>query len=209
MTHEVTGRQQAWEVLAERLELEAAQPQANRLKVLLNLPSNAAVAPVYRSRLPVPGAQQAQLYLLDYTEVQPHYPAPRMTSVCLLVLAEAVVSVGLKASRKRHKVLAGLEASAAGGEVLAFQHDPGFEAATTVIARDVALAHQLLTPPVRHRLKLALTERNCEPTFLLGEKQLVFSVSASSPTPLSCLEQLSVDLLSLYAYLDGGAKTKP
>lgn len=201
MTHEVAGRQQDWEVLAEHLELEAAHQHAGRLKLFLNLPAAANITPIYRSKLPVPGSQKAHLYLLDYTERQPHYPSPRLTSVCLLVLAETIVSVGLKASRKRHKVLAGLEASAAGGEVLSFHHDPAFDAATTVIARDVALAHRLLTQPVRERLKLALTERNCEPTFLLGEKQLVFSVSASEPTQLSCLERLSVDLLSLYAYL--------
>lgn len=189
----VAGRQREWQQLAARLELTPAPERAEALRVLLNLPAQAAVAPVYRSCL---GAQRGYLYLFEASE-----PGPKVTSACALLLAEPAWSLGLKVSGKRSAKLAQLAASAAGGEVLSFADDPEFEAVATVIARDVAGAYALLSAPVRRRLKAALSERGCAPLFLLGERQLVFVLTGAAPAPLGCLEQLSVDLLGLYAAL--------
>jgi hypothetical protein len=81
--------------------------------------------------------------------------------------------------------------------------DADFDTTVTVYAREQDAVQKLLHPKAREVLKRALWERDIAPTFLLGEKVLLFSHTAlaEKATKLESLERLAADLLSLYAVL--------
>jgi hypothetical protein len=118
----------------------------------------------------------------------------------MLVTPERVSAISLKATRKAHKILESIGASASGGSVVQFADDE-FDKAVTVYARSVEETKEFLHPKAREILKRSLWEREIAPTFLLGEKVLLFShtAPADKPTKLAGLERLAADLLSLYA----------
>jgi hypothetical protein len=190
-----------WQAFARRLELQAASGSLGMLRMLLNEPV-AAISAVYRSEVETMNGTKVGLFFLDYEQVQvrPMGHVEQLVSVCMVVTPQRLSDISLKANRKAHKVLEAIGASAAGGSVMKFD-DPEFDNAVTVYARDVLEARRLLHGKAREMLKRALWERDIAPTFLLGEKVLLFShtASASKPTRLEGLELLATDLLSLYA----------
>lgn len=190
-------RERNWQDLVERLELEEASHRAPALRTFLDV-GDAVMEPVYRTGFELGSETSANLYFLDYAESA---GAGNVTSVCILSLARPTFSVALKASRKVHKVLEALNASASGGAIIRFPKDPAFDREVTVYSRDEAATRYLLFEPTRAILKKALCERGIAPTFLMGERQLLFSNSAPTTdvTPLHALERLAADLLSLYA----------
>ena len=165
---------------------------------------DAELAPVYRTELVLGPEQYANLYFLDYAATSLTGDGT-VTSVCILSLAQPTYPVSLKAARKVHAVLESLNASASGGNIVRFPGDPDFDREVTIYARDEAAVRRLLFDPARAVLRRALYERTSAPTagptFLLGERQLLFSNSApaTDKTPLRVLELLAADLLSLYA----------
>lgn len=203
------SRQDAWRALEQRLELEDARERAGKLRGFLNLSPEVQLAPLYRSRLGiVPDGRAATLYLFDYqtTRSGPAGEVAQLTSAALLNVPHPVSSVALKALRRQHKVLERLTASASGSDIVPFD-DADFSAQVTVYARDAEAARKLLGPAARDVLKRAFFERGISPTLLIGEQQLLFSVSAplEEPTPLGVLELLITDLLSLYALFSLGS----
>ena len=193
-------REEAWAALVERLELKPASERARRrLKRFLNLEGETAFGPVYRSALDVGAEERAALILFEYTSSRSGV-APQLTSGCMLSLPHEVSRVSLKVSRKLHRVLESLGASATGSQVVQFPADTDFGSKVTVYARAEEEARSVLSKPVRAVLQRALYTRGVEPTLLLGEKQLLFSYPvAEGATELGALELLTTDLLSLYA----------
>ncbi len=196
------ARAAEWRALGARLELEDHSERASKLRGFLDLAPEVRLEPIFRLRLDI-GGPAAALYLFDYQfDYQVSRSVPQLTSVALLNATHPVSPIALKALCKQHRVLENLTASASGSAIVALD-DPGFRERVTVYARDASQARDLLTPPVRRILEKALYERGASPILLLGERQLLFSVTApaAQPTPLSVLEKLTTDLLSLYAVL--------
>ena len=196
-----TGRAAQWCALGERLELDPSPGSHALLRGLLNLEPQAVLEPIYRAELSFENERRARLYLLDYTNVSER--AEQLASVALLNFEKPFTDVHLKASQKLHKVLESLQASASLSTPLNFPEDPNFSARITVLVRDAQGAKALLMQRPRHILDKALNKRDCAPTFLLGEKQLVLTNLApvSEPTPLELLEMLALDLISFYSAL--------
>ena len=191
-----------WQGLAKQLELDHSPGSHALLKGLLNLDPKTVLEPIYRAELAFEEERRARLYLLDYLEPKSSH-SERLVSVALLNFEEPFTDIHLKASKKLHKVLESLQASASLSTPLRFADDPDFSARITVLARDAEAATALLTVQVRQILHKALIERGLTPTFLLGEKQLVLTNVAAieEPTGLELLEHLALDLISLYGAL--------
>ena len=200
-SHQKEAHAHVWQTLVERLGLEDAAERAGRLRDFLNLEADTTFGPVYHTKIDLGEAEVASLYLFEYKTVQFSPREPELIAACMLNLSQPVSSVSLKALRKRHQILEALGASATGSGILSFPDDPDFDRAITVYARDEAGARRLLSKPTRDLLKRSLYDRGAAPTFLLGERQLLFSM----PMPLldaarlMSLELLATDLLSLYA----------
>ncbi len=192
-----------WRHFAEVLELQAASGSLGLIRQLLNEPV-AAISAIYRNEVEAMNGTKVGLFFLDYeqTQVRPMGHVEQLVSVCMLVAPQRFTDISLKATRKAHKILEAIGASAAGGSVLSFD-DPEFDKAVSVYARDVAEAKLLLHDKARDVLRRALWERDIAPTFLLGERVLLFSHTAFAdrPTLLQWLERLAADLLSLYAVI--------
>ena len=189
--------------LAARLELSEASERVPKLRQFLNLAPSTTFGPVYRTYVETNDNHKVGLYLFEYTPQRqnPAAEAEGLTSVCMLAVYHEISPIPLKALRKRHRILESIDASATGSAVVPVEE--AFDEEVTVFARDEATVHRLLTPGVRTLLKRALCERDIAPTFLLGERQLFFThaAPATQPTPLTALESLATDLLSLYALL--------
>lgn len=191
-----TPRQKAWEIFAKRLGFVPAEGSIGLIRNLLNEPMVNIIA-LYKTEVEV-AEQKLQMFFLDYQQPNAK-PVPQLVSVCMLVLAEKSF-ISLKASRKPHKVMEKLGASAIGGEIVPFD-EASFSEDVTVYSRNVEATQKLLHARAREILHRALYERGISPTFLLGEKVLLFShaVTLAKPTPLESLEGLAADILSLYA----------
>ncbi len=190
-----------WQAFAQSLELQAASGSLGMIRMLLNEPV-AAISAVYRSEVETMNGLRVSLYFLDYEQVQvrPMGHVEQLVSVCMLVAPQKLSDISLKANRKAHKVLEAIGASAAGGAVVKFD-DEVFDSTVTVYARNIDEPKRLLHSKAREILKRALWERDIAPTFLLGERVVLFSHTAfaDKPTKLDGLERLATDLLSLYA----------
>jgi hypothetical protein len=199
-------RTTAWQAFAKVFGLQEASSSLGLIRLLLNEPV-VAISAIYRSEVEAMNGAKVSLYFLDYEQVQvrPMGHVEQLVSVCMLVTPQRLSDISLKATRKAHKILESLGASAAGGSVLSFG-DPDFDKNVTVYARNVGEAKHLLHSKAREILKRALWEREFAPTFLLGEKVLLFSHTAlaDKPTKLAGLERLAADLLSLYAVIAKG-----
>jgi hypothetical protein len=193
-----------WQKFAASLELQAASGSLGMIRMLINEPV-AAISAVYRNEVETMNGTKVNLFFLDYEQVQvrPMGHVEQLVSVCMLVTPQRFTDISLKATRKAHKILEAIGASAAGGAVVQFD-DAEFDKAVTVYAREVKEAKHLLNTSARDILKRALWERDIAPTFLLGERVLLFSHTAlaSKPTKLDGLERLAADLLSLHAVMD-------
>jgi hypothetical protein len=196
-----SARTADWQRFATSLELQPASGSLGLIRMLLNEPV-AAISAVYRNEVETMNGTRVSLFFLDYEQVQvrPMGHVEQLVSVCMLVAPQKLTNISLKASRKAHKVLEAIGASAAGGSVVKFD-DETFDNAVTVYARNVEESKRLLYGKARDILKRALWERDIAPTFLLGERVLLFSHTAfvDKPTKLDGLERLAADLLSLYA----------
>jgi hypothetical protein len=193
-----------WQKFAAALELQAASGSLGMIRMLLNEPV-AAISAIYRNEVEAMNGTKVSMFFLDYEQVQvrPMGHVEQLVSVCMLVTPQRFTNISLKATRKAHKILEAIGASAAGGAVVQFDESE-FDKAVTVYARELEEAKRLLHASARDILKRALWERDIAPTFLLGERVLLFSHTAlvSKPTKLEGLERLAADLLSLYAVLD-------
>jgi hypothetical protein len=189
-----------WQRFAESLELQPASGSLGMIRMLLNEPV-VAINPIYRSEVETMNGLKVSLYFLDYeqTQVRPMGHVEQLVSICMLVAPNKFAEISLKANRKAHKILEAIGASAAGGAVVNF-NDEAFDKTVTVYARSIDESKRLLHGKAREVLKRALWERDIAPTFLLGERVLLFSHTAfaDKPTKLEGLERLAADLLSLY-----------
>ena len=196
-------RNASWQTFAKVHNLQEASGSLGFIRQLLNEPV-VAISSVYRNEVEALNGMKVNLYFLDYEQVQvrPMGHVEQLVSVCMLVTPERLSDISIKATRKAHKILESIGASASGGSVMKFD-DSAFDDAVTVYARDLEETKKLLHGKAREMLKRALWERDIAPTFLLGEKVLMFShtAPASKPTKLSGLERLATDLLSLYAVI--------
>jgi hypothetical protein len=197
-----TPRQEAWLEFAKTLDLEASQGSIGLIRMLLNEPV-ASINALYKTEVLALDQSKLRLFFLDHQAINVKHLS-QLVSVCMLVVPQQSF-ISLKASRKPHKVMEKLGASASGGVVVPFE-DATFSEAVTVYARDIEEAQRTLHLKARDILHRALYERGIAPTFLLGEKVLLFShiSSQDSPTPLESLERLAADLLSLYSVLGKG-----
>ncbi len=186
------SRADDWLELAKKLELIDAADSERMLRGLLNLEADVQVGPIYSLQL----AETERLYLFDYQE-RLQGVTPQTVTVCLLSSRKILSTLSLRASRKLHKALESLNASATGSQRLDLD-DPEFAEQVTVYAREAA-ASRLLNRAVKDALLRALCKRNVTPTFLLGEHHMLLSNRNVEPTALGVLESLSSDLLSLYA----------
>ncbi len=192
-------REHAWLEFAKTLDLEAAEGSIGLVRMLLNEPV-ATITALYKTEVVAADYSKLRLFFLDYQPINVKH-INQLVSVCMLVVPKKSF-VSLKASRKPHKVMEKLGASASGGVVVPFE-DAAFSEAVTVYARDIEATQAMLQAKACEILHRALYERTIAPTFLLGEKVLLFSHVArlDSPTPLESLERLATDLLSLYVVL--------
>jgi hypothetical protein len=193
-----TQREKDWLEFAKRLDLHEAQGSIGMMRMLLNEPV-ASISALYKRDV-VAAESKLRMFFLDYQQTNTKH-VPQGVSVCLLAVAQKTF-ISLKASRKPHKVMEKLGASASGGVIVPFE-DSAFSEAVTVYARDSEAAQKILHLKARDILHRALYDRGIAPTFLLGEKVLLFSHTAplENPTSLGSLEGLAADLLSLYAVL--------
>jgi hypothetical protein len=203
-------RTASWQTFAKVYNLQEATGSLGFIRQLLNEPV-AAISAVYRSQVEAMNGTKVNLYFLDYEQIQvrPMGHVEQLVSVCMLVTPERISNISIKATRKAHKILESIGASASGGAVMKFD-DLEFDNAVTVYARDIEETKALLHGKAREMLRRALWERDIAPTFLLGEKVLMFShtAPANKPTKLSGLERLAADLLSLYAVIDKSNESK-
>lgn len=200
-----------WQDLVARLELKDASAWTKRLRSFLALGQDTRIYHNYRTSIALAGAREAKLYFFDY-EASDSAASLRQASAlvggCMLSVPHDLGPVSLRAVRRPpHKVLEALGASATGSAAIKFE-DESFNDAVTVYARDEAAVKTLLGAPLLSILKRALTQRGVEPTFLLGERQLLFftPLEAETPKRLLPLELLAADLLSLYALITASAK---
>lgn len=203
-----------WELLVERLELEDASDWNVRLRGFLAMDEAAVIHHMYRTELATSDTETASLYMFDYTSPKANVvsDARQLTGGCMLSVPKDLSDVSLKVSRRLHKVLESLAASATGSAIIRFPDAPEFNEAVTVYSRDEAGAKRLLTKPARDILQRALYEREANPTFLMGERQLLFTASADAndANRLRPIEMLSADLLTLYAvFKQGSGKSLP
>jgi hypothetical protein len=193
-----TPREQAWLEFAKTLDLKEAQGSVGMMRMLLNEPI-ASISALYKTEVLAVDHSKLQMFFLDYQQANKH--VSQLVSVCLLSVPQKSF-ISLKATRKPHKVMEKLGASASGGVVVPFE-DVVFSEAVTIYARDIEATQNILQPKARDILHRALYERGIAPTFLMGEKVLLFSHAAAieTATPLDSLEGLAADLLSLYGVL--------
>jgi hypothetical protein len=188
----------AWQELTSRLGLERAEGGESMITELLDLPDDAAVSPVHR----VEQAGSAQVYVFWYRrEAGSRAQPPSFSTACLLTSEKSISPVSWRASRKVHEVIASLQASATGGEVIAVPGAEEFNQRVTVVARDGLAVERLLNTATRRVLERTVSRTDPAPTLTVGERRLLLSISAPQPA-FDAVEFLLTDVLSLYAALE-------
>lgn len=189
-------REQGWRAFAARLELEDASDESERLRRWLDL-DDGPMGPVYRLRRP----GQPTLYLFDQA-VERRGPTGVARQERSLVVVRAAGEVAVHAWRalaRRNAVLESLEASRTGTGRLSWPDDPDFDAEVSVFARDPEAVRAVLPPAVRGVLRRAVAGRAVSPTVVVGRRTLVLRTEGGEPVPFAALEELTADLLTLYA----------
>lgn len=187
----------AWRESALTLGLESVEDGPSRIGELLDLTDVLEVGEVYR----VAQAGELEAYVFYYRRGS-SIPGRGIEVVtgCLLISPGVITPVSWRASRRLHELIASLQASATGGEVLSLADAPEFSERVTVVARDSARIESLLRSPVRHVLERALLRNEPPPVITVGEKRILFSLT--SPTVAhDRLEFLLSDAMSLHAAL--------
>jgi hypothetical protein len=190
--------EKAWREVTERLGLEPAAEGDALVSELLGLPADAVVGPVYQARR----TGDVDAYLFWYRRPpEGRSREPIFVTACLLVSDEVLSPVSWRASRKLHNVIAALQASATGGEVIAVEGAEEFNQRVTVVAREGSRLIALLTPAVRAVLERAVARTEPPPALTVGEQRILLTATAPRPA-LDAAEFLLSDVLSLYAALE-------
>lgn len=167
---------------------------------MLDLPRDVALGPVHR----LDRAGDFQAYVFWYRRSQHARSREQVVVIACLLVAESRFSpVSWRASRKLHNVIASLQASATGGEVIVVEGDEEFNQRVTVVAREGRRLLGLLTPSVRRVLERAVNRLDPAPALTVGESSILLSASSAKPA-FDTVEFLLSDVLSLYAALDSG-----
>lgn len=191
--------EKAWQEVTGRLGLEPSAEGHALVGELLDLPADASIGPVHRVRESGP----AQVYLFWYRHsTHVRSPEPVYVTTCLLVSDSVLSPTSWRASRKLHSVIASLQASATGGEVIAVEGAEAFNRRVTLVAREGSRLLALLTPAVRGVLERMMTRTEPPPALTVGERRILLSVTGARPA-FDAVEFLMTDALSLYAALDG------
>ncbi|MEX2542436.1 MAG: hypothetical protein WD314_11535 [Trueperaceae bacterium] len=191
--------ERAWKNVTSRLGLVAAEDGTAVVTEMLDLPGDVVLGAVHR----LDRAGDLQAYAFWYRR-SPHSRSREQVVViaCLLVAASPISPVSWRASRKLHNVIASLQASATGGEVIAVEGAEEFNQRVTVVAREGERLRGLLTPAVRRVLERAVTRLDPPPAITVGESSILLAATSAEPA-LDTVEFLLSDVLSLYAALNG------
>jgi hypothetical protein len=188
----------AWREVTGRLGLVPAADGQALVSDLLDLPADVVLGPVHQ----VEQAGAAQVYLFWYRrDPQSRSREPSYVTACLLVSEREVSPVSWRASRKMHSVIASLQASATGGEVIAVAGAEEFNQRVTVVAREGSRLLGLLTPAVRGVLERTVGRSEPPPALTVGERRILLSAPGTRPA-FDQVEFLMTDVLSLYAALE-------
>lgn len=188
----------AWEALAERLELERlSDAEADALRAELGADTGrlASVHALRREGLP-------EVLLFEHGKVRQGARGPEeMRPRVLLRSEEPVSDLSWRAFPRSHPLLASLQASRSGGELVQ-TGDPDFDDRVGVITRDSEPVEGHLTLRVREALVRLLTGEGVpDATVTCGQNHLAWRAHREMKEPLDVLEAVAGRLLVLWVYL--------
>lgn len=189
--------ERAWQEAAARLGLSEADGAQAMVRELLDLADDAVVGPVQKAERT--GRIDAYVFWYRGAAVPRSREAVFVTA-SLLVSDETFSPVSWRASKKVHEVIASLQASATGGEVITVPGSEGFNDRVTVVAREPAELLPSLTPATQRVLE-RIVAREHPATLTVGQRRILISVTGSRPAHAG-VEDLLADVLSLYAALE-------
>lgn len=187
-------RSQAWQSLAERLEMRPLHAEAGRLQTWLG-EHEGRVERLWALQRD----GQPDLYLFEHERRRAVRGTVRWPRVLLRHHGDPW-PVSWRAFPRRHQVLSSLRASRAGGSLVA-SGDAAFDEVVGVVAREEDAAADLLVPPLRAALLRLLDDSLPDAELLAGQRHLLWSARDEVEPPFEALEVVAARVLGVYAAL--------
>lgn len=194
----VDPREAAWSELAGRLELtrlDDVAEQALRAELAVDTGVVADLHALRRDGLP-------ELLMFEHVRANPaRRDAEERRARVLLRSEDEICPVSWRAFPRSHPLLASLQASRSGGELVTVS-DAAFGAAIGVVAREPDAAVAVFTPSVRDAVrKLLADEAVPDATVTCGGAHLAWRVHREIDPPFGVLEDVAARLFTLWAAL--------
>ena len=186
------SREAVWDQVAAEAGLEHCPDGQELLADRLDLDSTPLAGAVYRAR----DTGELQVYAFDFFSDLRTAGQPELTAACLLVSAGEFCPVPLRFNRRLRSQLAGIQAGASQGQVVASNAVDGFDERVTVVARDVAAARAVLNPTVRQSVERTLERFEAAPTLTASRSQIMAQIKADQ-FELAGLPYLMTDLMAI------------
>lgn len=189
--------ERAWQETAGRLGLSQAEGGQSMVRELLDLADDVVVSEVQKAER----TGRVDAYVFWYRRAaESRSQQALVVTACLLISDDLFSPVSWRASRKVHEVIASLQASATGGEVIAVPGAESFNDRVTVVARNGQELLPSLTPATRRVLE-RIVARAHPATLTVGQRRILLSITGGQPAH-EAVEFLLADALSLYAALE-------
>ena len=196
-------RDAAWAELATRLELARLDDdaeQALRAELAVDTGSVAELHALRRDGLP-------ELLIFEHVRPNPtRRDAEERRARVLLRSDGEICPVSWRAFPRSHPLLASLQASRSGGELVP-AGDDRFDEAIGVVAREPQPAGAVLTAPVRDALlRLLADEALPDATATCGGGHLAWRAHREMEPPFDVLDTVATRLFTLWAALRAGGR---
>lgn len=197
----VDPRQAAWSELAELLELQRLDDEAEqalRAELAVDTGTVAELHALRRGGMP-------ELLVFEHLRTNPARRDAEERRARVLLRSEAeTCAASWRAFPRSHPLLSSLQASRSGGELVTIE-DAAFDGAIGIVAREPGAAATIFTKPVRATL-LRLLDDEALPnaTVTCGGTHLAWRAHREMEPPFMPLADVATRLVSLWAALQVG-----
>lgn len=194
----VDPRRTAWTELAERLELQRLDDEAEqelRAELAVDTGTVAELHALRRDGMP-------DLLAFEHVRANPTRRDAEERRARVLLRSEVeTCPVSWRAFPRSHPLLSSLQASRSGGELVEID-DASFDGAIGIVAREPAPAAAIFTTPVRAALLRLLSDDGLpEATVSCGGTHLAWRAHREMEPPFEPLADVATRLVSLWAAL--------
>jgi hypothetical protein len=194
-------RPAAWSELAARLELARLDDDAEealRAELAVDTGTVAELHALRRDGLP-------ELLVFEHVRPNPARRDAEERRARVLLRSEGeICPVSWRAFPRSHPLLASLQASRSGGELVS-AGDARFDEAIGLVAREPEPARAVLTPPVREALLRLLADDGLpDATATCGGGHLAWRAHREMEPPFDVLDAVATRLFTLWAALRAG-----